>query len=137
MEKTILELIDSQIYWYESLIKLSEEMYLAIIERKLDRLLEITNKQSEIIRELFSFRGTDVDGLHEGNFESSISKLTPEEQDIVREKVKYLGELIMKLDDLVKINSRLLNQSIELLQKYIEFLKKNTSSGPIFLEDRG
>ena len=134
----MLEFIDIQIGLYESLIELSEEMRLAIIGRDLDRLLQITNSQSEIIERLFSPDSVNTGGFYEEDLEGFISKLTVEEQNVVREKIKYLGELVVKLDDLVEINSRLLGQSIGLLEKYIDILKKDTTfQGPIFLEDRG
>jgi len=138
MDRNMLEFIDIQIGLYESLIELSEEMRLAIVGRDLDRLLQITNSQSEVIKKLFSPDSVNTGGFYEEDLESFISKLTVEEQNIVREKIKYLGELVVKLDDLVEINSRLLNQSLGLLEKYIDILKKNTTfQGPIFLEDRG
>jgi flagellar biosynthesis/type III secretory pathway chaperone len=69
--------------------------------------------------------------------ELMMSDLPLEEQTKFREKLKYLGDLVLELNELVKINSRLLENSIELLHKYVEFLKKNPHITSILLENRG
>lgn len=132
----ILEFLDVYIDLYEALVELSEEMYLCIIRRDLNRLSEITNGQSEILKRIFSLSSEFTD-RYSKDFDNVILKSTIEEQDIINEKIRYLGELMTRLNDLVEINSRVLGQSIELLNNYIEFFKKNLPSGPMFLEDRG
>ncbi len=132
----ILEFLDTYIGLYEMLVELSEEMYPVIIRRDLNRLSEITNSQSEILKRIFSLSNEFTERYGE-DFDSLILQSAVEEQGIINERVRYLGELITRLSDLVKINSRVLEESMGLLDSYIEFFKKNLPSGPIFLEDRG
>lgn len=132
----ILEFLDTYINLYETLIKLSEDMYPVVIRRDLDGLLEITNDQSDILKKIFSLSNEFTERYGE-DFDSLIMQSTLEEKNIINEKIRYLGELIIRLSDLVKINSRVLEQSMGLLNSYIEVFKKNLPSGPIFLEDRG
>ena len=138
MEGEFLNLIDAYIEAYESLVKLSKEMYMCLINRDLKMLLQITNSQSEIIGKLFMLGDREeVKNLRGKDLESLISDLPLEEQSEVRKKFEYLERLILELGELVRINSRLLGRSIELLDKYVEFLRKNVSLNSIFLEDRG
>ncbi|MGC8971095.1 MAG: flagellar export chaperone FlgN [bacterium] len=133
-----MNLIDAYIEAYESLVKLSKEMYMCLINRDLKMLLQITNSQSEIIGKLFMLGDREeVKNLRGKDLESLISDLPLEEQSEVRKKFEYLERLILELGELVRINSRLLGRSIELLDKYVEFLRKNVSLNSIFLEDRG
>jgi len=137
MESSILDLIDRYIEAYESLVRLSKDMYISIINRDLDSLLQITNSQSKVLSQLFML--VEETGLRyeKEDPELMMSDLPLEEQTKFREKLKYLGDLVLELNELVKINSRLLENSIELLHKYVEFLKKNPHITSILLENRG
>ena len=137
MESSILDLIDRYIEAYESLVRLSKDMYISIINRDLDSLLQITNSQSKVLSQLFML-GEETDLRYEKEeLESIISDLPLEEQSKFRDKLRYLGDLVLELNELVKINSRLLENSIELLHRYVEFLKKNPHITSILLENRG
>ncbi len=137
MESSILDLIDRYIEAYESLVRLSKDMYISIINRDLDSLLQITNSQSKVLSQLFML-GEETDLRYEKEeLESIISGLPLEEQSKFRDKLRYLGDLVLELNELVKINSRLLENSIELLHRYVEFLKKNPHITSILLENRG
>lgn len=137
MESSILDLIDRYIEAYESLVRLSKDMYISIINRDLDSLLQITNSQSKVLSQLFML-GEETDLRYEKEeLESIISGLPLEEQSKFRDKLRYLGDLVLELNELVKINSRLLENSIELLHRYVDFLKKNPHITSILLENRG
>lgn len=138
MERALLDLIDVYIESYEALVKLSKEMYVSLVNRDLDSLLKITNCQSEILSGLFMLangKGFEFEELRD--FDSMISNLPIEERNKVEEKLKYLGELVMELKELVKINIRLLEGSIELLNRYVDFLRNNSYLNSGLLEERG
>lgn len=138
MESKILDLIDVYIEAYESLVRLSREMYISLINRDLKMLLQITNSQSEIIGKLFMLGDREeIKEFRDKDLEALISNLPLEEQSKVRERFEYLERLILELGELVRINSRLLERSIGLLDKCVKFLKKNSPLSSIFLEDRG
>jgi len=135
MESKFLDLIDAYIEAYESLVRLSKEMYMSLVNRDLKMLLQITNSQSEILGKLFMLGNRKE--FEDKDLETLMSDLSIEEQAKVKAKLEYLERLILELSELVKINSRLLERSIGLLDKFVEFLKKNVSVSSIFLEDRG
>ena len=137
MESSILDPIDRYIEAYESLVRLSKDMYISIINRDLDSLLQITNSQSKVLSQLFMLGEETGLRYEKEDPELMMSDLPLEEQTKFREKLKYLGDLVLELNELVKINSRLLENSIELLHKYVEFLKKNPHITSILLENRG
>lgn len=130
-----MDLIDAYIEAYESLVRLSKEMYMSLVNRDLKMLLQITNSQSEILGKLFMLGNRKE--FEDKDLETLMSDLSIEEQAKVKAKLEYLERLILELSELVKINSRLLERSIGLLDKFVEFLKKNVSVSSIFLEDRG
>ncbi|MBC7319925.1 flagellar export chaperone FlgN [bacterium] len=136
--KSLLSLIDAYIEAYEALVKLSKEMYISLVNRDLSSLLKITNCQSEILSRLFMLGDSESFELEElKSFDSIISSLPLEERTKVEEKLRYLGELVVELKELVKINTRLLEGSIELLNKYMDFLRNNSYLNSGLLEERG
>lgn len=136
--KSLLSLIDAYIEAYEALVKLSKEMYISLVNRDLSSLLKITNCQSEILSRLFMLGDSESFELEElKSFDSIISSLPLEERTKVEEKLRYLGELVVELKELVKINTRLLEGSIELLNKYTDFLRNNSYLNSGLLEERG
>lgn len=138
VEKSFLDLIDSYIEAYEALVKLSKEMYISLINRDLSSLLKITNCQSEILSRLFMLGDSiSIESEELKNIDSIMSGLPLEEKYKVEEKLRYLGELVMELKELVKINTRLLEGSIGLLDKYTEFIKNNSYLNSGLLEERG
>lgn len=138
VEKSFLDLIDSYIEAYEALVKLSKEMYISLINRDLSSLLKITNCQSEILSRLFMLGDSiSIESEELKNIDDIMSGLPFEEKYKVEEKLRYLGELVMELKELVKINTRLLEGSIGLLDKYTEFIKNNSYLNSGLLEERG
>lgn len=133
-----MDLIDAYIEAYESLVRLSREMHMSLINRDLKMLIQITNSQSKIIGKLFMLSNREeIKEFRDKDLETLISDLPVGEQAKVKAKLEYLERLILELSELVKLNSRLLERSIGLLDKFVEFLKKNVSLSSVFLEDRG
>lgn len=138
VEKSFLDLIDSYIDAYEALVKLSKEMHISLINRDLSSLLKITNCQSEILSRLFMLGDSiSIESEELKNIDDIMSGIPIEEKYKVEEKLRYLGELVMELKELVKINIRLLEGSIWLLNKYTEFIKNNPYLNSGLLEERG
>lgn len=138
IEKSFLDLIDAYIEAYEALIRLSKDMYISLVKRDLNSLLKITNSQSEILSSLFILadsKGFDSEELVD--IDRIFSSLPLEERSKIEEKLRYLGELVIELKELVKINTRLLEGSIGLLNKYVEFIKNNSYLNPGLIEERG
>ncbi len=138
IEKSFLDLIDAYIEAYEVLVRLSKEMYISLVNRDLNSLLRITNSQSEILSNLFILadsKGFESEEL--ADIEGIFLNLPLEERAKIEEKLRYLGELVVELKELVKINTRLLEGSIGLLNKYVEFVKSNSYFNSLLLEERG
>ncbi|MCX7796159.1 MAG: flagellar protein FlgN [bacterium] len=137
-KKSFLDLIDAYIEAYKALVKLSKEMYISLVNRDLNSLLKITNSQSEILSRLFMLGDSiELESEELKSFEDVISSLPIEDRTRAEEKFRYLGELVMELKELVKINTRLLEASIGLLDKYTEFIKNNSYLSFGLLEERG
>jgi len=132
-EKEFLELIELYIKGYEGLIDLSQKVSVALVNRDIKALVDLTDMESVILGELFK-RKEDV------QIESSLENLeglSEESQYMIKSRLKYLGDLIMRLNDISRTNSRLLEENLNLVNKYIEIMKEKPSSNNSILEGRG
>ncbi|MGC8718166.1 MAG: hypothetical protein ACP5RW_09250, partial [bacterium] len=118
---------------YEALIDLSQKISLVLANKDVKTLMELTEMESVILGELFRLR-------EEVQFKDSLENaegLTEEANEIMKGKIAYLGALIMKLNDVSKTNSRLLEENLNLINKYIDIVKKNPSLNNLLIEGRG
>jgi flagellar biosynthesis/type III secretory pathway chaperone len=132
-EERFLELIDLYIKGYEALIELSQKVSLALVNRDVKSLTDLTNTESVILGELFRIK----DEAQLENFSEMLDSLSKESEDKIKNKLVYLGELIVKLNDMSKANSRLLEENLGLINKYIDIIKKDSSSNNLIVEEMG
>jgi len=132
-EERFLELIELYIKGYEALIELSQKVSLALANRDIKNLPDLTNGQSVVLSELFRIK----DEAQLEDFSEMLNELSEESQERIKDKLTYLGELIMKLNDMSKVNSRLLEENLGLINKYIDIIKKDSSSNNLIVEEMG